>query len=266
MQNKNCRSLKAIKIKKIKFNLLASTLIVGSLGVSACSSLGDKPVPDDKPDVLYNQALANFHTEHYTEASKKFLAIDTQFPYSPWARKALLMSAYSNYKRKDYQEAINNAKRFVELYPGDKEADYARYIIGTSYAEQIPDVTRDQKFSEEAIAAFSELLRLHPRSRYANDAKVKIRYAYEHLAGKEMQIGRYYEERKEYLAALNRFREVISKYPMTMQVEEALYRTVAINLTLGLKREAIASAAILGQNYPSSPWYHAAYKLLKKFP
>lgn len=218
----------------------------------------------DPPDVLYNQALANLEAGRLAEAGKKFTAIDKQHPYTEWARKALVMGAFTNYRLAKYDEAVSMAKRYISLYPTSKEAAYAYYIVGLSYYRQIPDVTRDQKDTRRAMEAMQELVDRYPKSEYVTDARTKIRLAREQLAGKEMQIGRFYLERKQYLAAIHRFRNVVEDYSNTNQVEEALYRLVEANYAIGLNPEAQTAAAVLGRNYPQSRWYKDAYKLLQK--
>ncbi|MCQ8783972.1 outer membrane protein assembly factor BamD [Aurantimonas sp. CSK15Z-1] len=238
-------------------------------GLSGCMS-DDKDVDvlalaaqTEPADSLYNQGLANLEGGRLTEASKKFEAVDRQHPYSEWARKALVMSAFTNYRRGEYEEAVTASKRYLSLYPGSEDAAYAQYIIGLSYYRQIPDVTRDQKASSRAAAAMQEVVDRYPDSPYAEDAKSKIRIADDQLAGKEMQIGRYYLERREYVAAINRFKNVIDTYPQTRQVEEALARLTEAYYAMGLTQEAQAAASVLGQNFPDSQWYKDSYALLE---
>jgi len=218
----------------------------------------------EAPDVLYNQALANLNNGRLSEASKKFAAIDNQHPYSEWARKALVMGAFTNYRQAKYDEAVSQANRYIALYPASDETAYAYYIVGLSYFRQIPEVTRDQRDTRRAIAAMQEVVDRFPDSEYVADAQDKIRFGREQLAGKDMQIGRYYLERRQYLAALKRFRAVVETYSNTNQVEEALYRLVETNLAMGIESEAQTAAAVLGQNYPDSQWYVDAYRLLQK--
>lgn len=218
----------------------------------------------DPPDVIYNQGLANMDAGRLKEASKKFAALDRQYPYSEWARKALVMGAYSYYKQKKYTDSINMAKRYISLYPTSQEAAYAFYVIGLAYFRQIPDVTHDQGDAARAADALQEVVNRFPKSEYVGDAKTKIRFAREQMAGKEMQVGRYYLERRQYLAAIKRFRYVAENYSNTNQVEEALYRLVEANYAMGIVSEAQAAAHALGQNYPESAWYKMAYKLLQK--
>jgi len=217
----------------------------------------------DPADTLYNQGLANLEAGRLNEAAKKFAAIDRQHPYTEYARKALVMAAFTNYRQGNYDEAINMAKRYTTLYPTSKEAAYAYYIIGLCYFRQIPDVTRDQAQTRKAIAAMNEVVERYPDSEYVEDAKAKIRFARDQLAGKEMQVGRYYLERKEYLASIKRFRTVVEEYSNTRHVEEALARLVEAYYALGLVSEAQTAAAVLGQNFPDSQWYKDSYKLLQ---
>ncbi len=217
----------------------------------------------DPADVLYNQGLANLQSGNLTEAGRKFQSIDRQHPYSEYARRAMVMNAFVNYRQGQYPEAINAASRYLNLYPGDQDAAYAQYIVGLAYFRQIPDVTRDQRTSARAIAAFTEVVERYPESEYVEDSQTKLRFARDQLAGKEMQIGRYYLERKEYVAAANRFRLVVEQYPNTRQVEEALARLVETYYAMGLTSEAQTAAAVLGHNFPDSQWYADSYKLLQ---
>lgn len=216
----------------------------------------------DPADVLYNQGLANMNAGRLKEASRKFAAVDRQHPYSEYARKSLVMGAFADYRQGNYDEAINSAKRYVQLYPATPDAAYAQYIVGLSYFRQIRDVTRDQKESRRAIEAMEEVEQRWPDSEYVDDAQEKIRYARDQLAGKEMQVGRYYLERREYIAAVKRFRYVVENYSNTRHVEESLARLTEAYYAMGLTSEAQAAAAVLGQNYPESQWYKDSYKLL----
>ncbi len=224
------------------------------------STYVDKTEP---ADVLYNQGLANMNAGRLQEASRKFEAVDKQHPYSEYARKSMVMGAFANYRQGNYEEAIGSAKRYLTLYPTTDDAAYAQYIVGLSYYRQIRDVTQDQKEARQTIQAMQELVTRWPDSEYVEDAKAKIRFANDQLAGKEMQVGRYYLERREYLAAVKRFRNVVENYSNTRQVEEALARLVEAYYALGLTDEAQTAAAVLGHNYPASPWYKDSYKLLQ---
>ncbi|WP_455476682.1 outer membrane protein assembly factor BamD [Bartonella sp. B41] len=218
----------------------------------------------DPPDVLYSQAVANLNNGRFKEASKKFLAIEKQYVYTDWGRKSLVMGAFTNYQLAQYDDAISMARRYITLYPQSEDSAYAYYIIGLSSFRQILDVTRDQKETKRAIAAMQILIERYPNSKYTEDAKAKIRFGREQLAGHEMQVGRYYENERRYLAASRRFRTVIEEYSDTKQVEEAFFRLTEVNLALGLVSEAQTAAAILGRYYPKSEWYKLSYNLLKK--
>ncbi|QRM55980.1 outer membrane protein assembly factor BamD [Sinorhizobium sp. BG8] len=217
----------------------------------------------DPPDVLYNQGLANLNAGKVTEASRKFEAIDRQHPFSEYARKALVMNAFVNYRQGRNDEAIAAGSRYLALYPQSEDAAYAQYIVGLAYSKQIPSVTQDQRASQKTIEAMQAVIDKYPDSEYVEDAQIKIRFARDQLAGKEMQIGRYYLERKEYLAAVTRFRTVVEQFSNTNQVEEALARLVESYYAMGIVAEAQTAAAVLGHNYPDSQWYSDSYKLLQ---
>lgn len=249
--------------------VLALIGVAGSpLLLSACMSkdvdvdLATYVEQTEPADVLYNQALANMAAGRMKEASKKFEAIDRQHPYSEYARKSMVMGAFANYRQGKYEESIGAAKRYVTLYPSSPDAAYAQYIIGLSYFRQIRDVTQDQKESRRAIEAMQEVVDRWPESEYVDDAKEKIRFARDQLAGKEMQVGRYYLERREYIAAVKRFRYVVEQYSNTRHIEEALARLVEVYFAMGLTSEAQTAAAVLGRNYPDSQWYKDSYTLL----
>lgn len=255
-------------VRSGRSGLLALPVIVLPMFLAACASDADLDLSTyveqtDPADVLYNQGLANLETGRLKEAAAKFDAIDRQHPYSEFARKGMVMSAFAQYRQGNYDEAINAGKRYVNLYPSTPDAAYAQYIVGLSYFRQIRDVTQDQKESRRAIEAMEEVVTRWPDSEYVEDAKAKIRFARDQLAGKEMQIGRYYLERREYLAAIKRFRYVVEQYPNTRHVEEALARLTESYYAMGLTSEAQTAAAVLGHNYPDSQWYADSYKLLQ---
>ncbi|URK87425.1 outer membrane protein assembly factor BamD [Rhizobium sp. RCAM05350] len=245
--------------------LAASTT---SVLVTACQNDPDIDITKltaetDPPEVLYNQGLANLNAGKTTEAARKFDAIDQQHPFSEYARKALVMRSFVNYRNGQYQDAINGASRYLNLYPRSEDAAYAQYIVGLAYSKQIPAVTQDQKPAFKTIEAMQAVITKYPDSEYVEDAQAKLRFAKDQLAGKEMQVGRYYLERKEYLAAIKRFRTVVESYPNTNQVEEALSRLVETYFAMGITTEAQTAAAVLGHNYPDSQWYADSYKLLQ---
>jgi outer membrane protein assembly factor BamD len=196
-------------------------------------------------------------------ASKKFEEVDRQHPYSDWARKSLLMSAYAFYNAGDYDSCIGAATRYVTLHPGSPDAAYAQYLIAASHYDQIPDVSRDQGRTEKAIAALEEVVRKYPTSEYAVSAKAKLEGARDQLAGKEMDVGRYNLQKRDYIGAINRFKTVVTRYQTTRHVEEALARLTEAYMAIGIVGEAQTAAAVLGHNFPDSPWYKDAYNLVK---
>ncbi|MEJ2374864.1 MAG: outer membrane protein assembly factor BamD [Pseudolabrys sp.] len=221
-------------------------------------------VPDQPADRLYNEGLYLLNVKQDPlKAAKRFEEVDRQHPYSEWARKSLIMSAYSYYSASDYENCVASAQRYITLHPGSPDAAYAQYLIGASYFDEIPDITRDQGKTAKALAALREVVRKYPTSEYANSAKHKIEVARDQLAGKEMQIGRYYLKKKEYTGAINRFKVVVTKYQTTREVEEALERLTEAYMALGITSEAQTAAAVLGHNFPDSPWYKHAYALVK---
>jgi outer membrane protein assembly factor BamD len=243
----------------------AARMLVPAAALLLVACGGKKPETEvnvDPPDVLYNQALANLDAGDARQATKKFDEIDNEHPYSDYARKAILMSAYLNFHRAKYQDAINDAERYVTLFPASDDAAYAQYLIGESYFRQIPDVTRDQDIANKAMDAMNVIVQKYPESEYADDARHKVEVARDQLAGKEMQIGRYYQERREYVAAVNRFKTVVEDYQTTRHVEEALERLTESYLALGLVQDAQTAAAVLGHNFPDSDWYKDAYRIL----
>jgi outer membrane protein assembly factor BamD len=221
--------------------------------------------PDVPADKLYNEGVFNLNEKRdYSEAAKKFEEVDRQHPYSEQARKSLIMSAYSFYQARKYDDSVNAAKRYISLHPASAEAPYAQYLIGASYYDQIPDVTRDQSRTERAISALEEVVRKYPTTEYATEAKRKIEMARDQLAAKEMNIGRWNQQKKNYIGAINRFKVVVTQYQTTRHVEEALLRLTECYLALGIMQEAQTAAAVLGHNFPESPWYQDAYALVKR--
>ena len=254
--------------KMARVVVIALAASAGSVLITACQNDPDIDITKlaaetDPPEVLYNQGLANLNAGKTTEAARKFDAIDQQHPFSEYARKALVMRSFINYRNGQYQDAINGASRYLNLYPESEDAAYAQYIVGLAYSKQIPAVTQDQKPAFKTIEAMQAVITKYPDSDYVEDAQAKLRYAKDQLAGKEMQVGRYYLERKEYLAAITRFRSVVEQYPNTNQVEEALARLVETYFAMGITAEAQTAAAVLGHNYPDSQWYADSYKLLQ---
>jgi len=241
-------------------------LVLFTAPMMGCSLFNkdEDSVPDTPADKLYNEGLFLLNDKSdYKEAAKKFDEVDRQNPYSDWARKAVLMSAYAYYESGMYDDCINAAKRYITLHPGSPDAAYAQYLIGSSYYDQILDITRDQERADKAITAFQEVVHKYPDSQYAVEAKRKIEMARDQLAGKEMEIGRFYLNKRDFQGAINRFKVVVTQYQTTREVEEALERLTEAYMALGIVAEAQTAAAVLGHNFPDSPWYKDAYRLLK---
>ncbi len=226
------------------------------------SSSKDDAYTEQPVDVLYNRALDDLGAQEYKAAAKEFEEVDRQHPYSVWATKAQIMAAFTYYESNKYDDAIIALDRFIQLHPGHKDIPYAYYLKGLCYYEQISDVGRDQRSTQQALDALSDLAKRFPDTPYARDARLKVELTIDHLAGKEMEIGRYYQKQQQYIGAINRYRTVIERYQTTTHVPEALHRLVECYLALGVKSEAQESAAVLGYNFPGSDWYADSYFLL----
>lgn len=253
---------------------LGLTLLMLTLPLGACSSIGsswdkmfgkqEQAFVEEPADKLYNEGLFLMNNKgRSADAAKKFEEVDRQHPYSDWARKSLLMSAYAYYSSGDYDSCIGAASRYITLHPGSADAAYAQYLIAASHFDQIPDISRDQTRTEKAIASLEEVVRKFPNSEYAQNAKRKLETARDQLAGKEMAVGRYYIDKRDYTGAINRYKVVVTKYQTTRHVEEALARLTEAYMALGIVGEAQTAAAVLGHNFPDSPWYKDSYNLVK---
>lgn len=254
--------------KTARLALVSVAIAFAGAAVTACQSDKDIDITklgfeNEPPELLYNQGLANMKAGNIAEASRKFDSIDRQHPFTEWGRKGLVMSTFSKYRLGRNEDAIATGNRYLKQYPNSEDSAYVQYLVGLSYSKQIADVTQDQKAAAQTIDAMSKVINDYPDSEYVEDAQAKIRFARDQLAGKEMQVGRYYLERKEYLAAIKRFRVVVEQYSNTNQVEEALARLVEAYYAMGIVEEAQTAAAILGRNYPDSQWYADSYKLLQ---
>ncbi len=248
---------------------LVAAVVGSSLLVTGCAGRGGK-VKDTAyvardVETLYLTAKDKLDTNQPKVAAALFDEVERQHPYSPWARRAQIMGAFSYYVARDYAKAIDSAQRFLSIHPGNREAPYAYYLIALSYYEQISDVTRDQAVTDQARTALRELIRRYPDTPYATDAKLKLDLVQDHLAGKEMEIGRFYERSGDWLAASIRFKNVVDNYSTTSHAPEALFRMTETNLALGIPDEAKKYAAVLGANYPGSKWYQKAYNLMEKY-
>ena len=239
--------------------------LFAALAVSACAGGGgeeaeryvERPVQE-----LYNEAVDALRKEEYIRAAERFDDVERQHPYSAWAVKASLMAAFAQYQATNYDAAIPALDRFIQLHPGNADIAYAYYLRALCFYEQISDIARDQLNTEKAMAGLQEVVRRFPGTKYARDARLKIDLTRDHLAGKEMDIGRYYLKRGHYLAAIRRFRRVVDTYETTTHIPEALHRLTEAYLALGLAEEATKTAAVLGHNYPGSLWYVDSYALV----
>lgn len=231
--------------------------------LTGCGGKDDNAAYVDQPvDVLYNRALDDLGRQEYKAAAKEFEEVDRQHPYSVWATKAQVMAAFTYYQSNKYDEALIALDRFIQLHPGHKDIPYAYYLKALCYYEQISDVGRDQLMTQKALDALAEVVKRYPDSAYARDSRLKVELTIDHLAGKEMDIGRYYQKQQQYIGAVNRYRVVIERYQTTTHVPEALHRLVECYLALGVKSEAKETAAVLGHNFPGSDWYADTYFLM----
>lgn len=247
----------AAGLRWMRRTLLATA---AATALAACSSDNEPDAYVERPvEELYNIAMADVGEGNYEQAAKSFDEVERQHPYSSWATRAQLMSAYSYYEAEKYDDAIIALDRFIQLHPGNPDVPYAYYLKALSYYEQISSVGRDQKMTRLAYDALQDVINRFPTSEYARDAKLKLDLTVDHMAGKEMDVGRYYLKQKQYLAAVNRFKSVVESYQTTSHVPEALYRLVEAYSLLGMQSEAMKTAAVLGHNYPGSEWYEDAY-------
>ena len=215
-------------------------------------------------ETIYAEAIERMDRNQYDIAAAMFDEVERQHPYSEWARRSMLMAAFANYQSNNYEEAISDSERFISLHPGNRSAAYAYYLIAICYFEQIMDVGRDQAATRQALDALEQVVRRYPESRYATDARLKIDMTRDHLAGKEMSVGRWYLRRNYHLAAINRFQNVINDYGTTSHVPEALHRLVESYVALGIDEEARQIASVLGYNFPGSDWYQSSFDLLTR--
>ena len=244
--------------------LLLAALALPMAGCAGRKAKKDTSYVARDVNSLYATAKDRLDRGDFKLSAALFDEVERQHPYSPWSRRAQLMSAFSYYLGHDYTNSIQSAQRFLAVHPGNRDAPYAYYLIALNYYEQIEDVTRDQKITQSALDSFGELTRRYPGSRYAADGRLKVDLVRDHLAGKEMEIGRFYQRRGNWLASVVRFRKVVESYDSTSHTPEALLRLTESYLALGIPEEAKRSAAVLGHNYPGSKWYERAYELVQK--
>lgn len=237
--------------------------------VTACAS--DRQGTDrfayvEQPvEVLYEQGATAAGRRRYDDAIAYFAEVERQHPYSPWARRSMLMTAFVQYETNDYDDSLATIERFLAIHPGNKDAVYAYYLRAMNYYARIRDVERDQEVTRQASTALTDVIRRFPDSEYARDAQLKLDLTRDHLAGKEMDIGRWYLRRNQHVAAIGRFNNVLEDYQTTLHTEEALHRIVEAYLELGLYGEARRHAAILGHNYPDSAWYRDTYRAFRRY-
>ena len=235
--------------------------------LTACSSnKKEKLAYVERPaELIYNQAVSQMDISDWADAKLLFQEVERQHPFSKWARRSMLMSAYASYRSADHEESIALAQRFIGLHPGSDSAPYAYYLIAINYYDQIYDVGRDQATTVSAEASLQQVVRRYPDSDYARDARLKLQLTHDHLAGKEMDIGRYYLKQNQHLAAIGRFKNVVTDYETTSQTEEALHRLVESYVSIGIIQEAKLVGSVLGHNYPNSEWYADSYDLLENY-
>jgi len=243
-----------------------------ALTMSACSTLGiggdknERLAYVERPaELIYNEGYDRMERGDWDRAKLFFQEVERQHPFSKWARRAMLMQAYANYRSTDYEESIATSQRFIGLHPGNESTPYAYYLIAINYYDQIYDVGRDQETTVNAEAALQQVVRRYPDSDYARDARLKLELTHDHLAGKEMDVGRYYLNQHQHIAAIGRFKNVVANYETTSQTEEALHRLVESYISLGIINEAKLVGSVLGYNYPASEWYEDSYTLLAEY-
>jgi outer membrane protein assembly factor BamD len=244
---------------------VAASVFVAVAAAALAGCAGDKELEYKEQSVyeIYSQAVLYLEDDRYTDAAKYFDEVERQHPYSVWATTAKLMSAYAHYHASQYDEAVTRLDRFIAVHPGNRDIAYAYYLKALCYYEQIADVRRDQEETRKALEALQDVVTRFPTTPYGRDARLKIDLTRDHLAGKEMDIGRYYLTTRHYLAAINRFKHVVDTYGTTTHVPEALHRLTEAYTALGLTDEARKAAAVLGYNYPASDWYKDSYTLAK---
>jgi outer membrane protein assembly factor BamD len=250
-------------LKSLRLLALASLLLLGACSLFGSSEADTKEDPSGVPvEVLYNRGVDALNAKRYTVASTQFDNVEQYYPYSSWAVNAQLMQGYSQYLQNHYTESVGTLDRFIQLHPAHRDIAYAYYLRALCYYEQIADISRDQKGTQEAMGALQEVVNRFPDSAYGRDARLKIDLARDHLAGKEMDIGRWYQKQHLYTSAIGRFQRVVDDFQTTNHVPEALHRLTEIYLTLGLPEQARRTAAVLGHNYPGSEWYVDSYNQL----
>ncbi len=261
---KTGKPIKTVKpVRFIKTMMVALTLPI--VLASCSSSNNSKFAYVERPvETLYASAARRLESKRYPEAIQLFEEVERQHPFTEWARRAILMKAYTLYQKNDYDESVAAIDQFLALHPGNKNVPYAYYLKAMCFYERIRDVGRDQDYTDNAVAALTDVVRRAPDTEYARDARLKLDLTFDHLAGKEMYVGRFYLKQNKHIAAINRFKFVINNYQTTSHTAEALHRLVEAYLELGIVEEARANAAVLGHNYPGTKWYSDTYRLFKR--
>jgi len=257
------RSTNGLKTGGLKVGLAAGVALLATACAGGNSRQADLAYIEQPVETIYNTAVRSMERNMWVQSAAQFDEVQRQHPYSPWAQRAMLMAAYARYRARDYEKSISSAEEYIALHPGGEGAPYAYYLVAICHFDQIIDVGRDQARSGLALKALNEVVARFPDSDYARDAELKMDMVRDQLAGKEMEIGRYYLQRSEHLAAINRFKKVISEYQTTTHVPEALHRLVEAYLSIGLAGQAQQAAAVLGYNYPGSEWYADTYALMQ---
>ena len=254
-------------MRLLKSHVLFLIFALISLLFSSCSdsqnNIGIGVSEDRAAEEIFNSGERELIRRRYNDAAEKFKEVERLYPYSDWAKRALIMQVYSFHKDKEYENVVSAANRFIEFHPKDKDIPYAYYLIGLSYYDQVLAIGRDQKLTQEALKIFELIIKEYPDSEYASSSKIKFDFLKNQLASKEMEVGRYYLKRSHYVSAINRFRGIIEDFSTTSQVPEALHRLVEAYLSLGLTDEAQTAGAILGYNYKSNEWYERSFELLR---
>ena len=254
-------------MRLLKNHVLFLIFALISLLFSSCSdgqnNIGISVSEDKAAEEIFNSGERELIRRRYNDAAEKFKEVERLYPYSDWAKRALIMQVYTFHKGKEYENVVSAAYRFIEFHPKDKDIPYAYYLIGLSYYDQVLAIGRDQKLTQEALKIFKLIIKEYPDSEYASSSQIKFDFLKNQLANKEMEVGRYYLKRSHYVSAINRFRGVIEDFSTTSQVPEALHRLVEAYLSLGLTDEAQTAGAILGYNYKSNEWYERSFELLR---
>ena len=254
-------------MRLLKNHVLFLIFALISLLFSSCSdgqnNIGISVSEDKAAEEIFNSGERELIRRRYNDAAEKFKEVERLYPYSDWAKRALIMQVYSFHKDKEYENVVSAANRFIEFHPKDKDIPYAYYLIGLSYYDQVLAIGRDQKLTQEALKIFKLIIKEYPDSEYASSSQIKFDFLKNQLASKEMEVGRYYLKRSHYVSAINRFRGIIEDFSTTSQVPEALHRLVEAYLSLGLTDEAQTAGAILGYNYKSNEWYERSFELLR---